>query len=56
MDTHFATQIKLLYNTYNEVIKPLIVEIEVRYEEFPIPVFNEIRAFMIILLVVTEKI
>ena len=45
MDTQFVNQITLLYRTYNEVIKPLIAEIEVRYEKFPIPVFNEIRAF-----------
>lgn len=33
------------YKTYNEVIKPLIAEIEARFEEFPLPLFNEIRAF-----------
>jgi hypothetical protein len=45
MDTQFTAQITLLYQTYNEVIKPLIAEIEVRYEQFPTPVFNELRAF-----------
>ena len=34
-----------LYATYNEVIKPLIAEIEARFEAFPISIFNEIRAF-----------
>ena len=34
-----------LYHKYNTVIKPLIAEIEVRFESFPISVFNEIRAF-----------
>ena len=45
MDSQYTIQITLLYRTYNEVIKPLIAEIEVRYEKFPTPVFNEIRAF-----------
>jgi len=45
MDSQFSAQITLLYRTYIEVIKPLIAEIEVRYEKFPTPVFNEIRAF-----------
>jgi len=45
MNSQFATQVTLLYQTYNEVIKPLIAEIEVRYEKFPTPIFNEIRAF-----------
>ena len=45
MDAPFANQTTLLYQTYNEVIKPLIAEIEVRYEKFPTPIFNEIRAF-----------
>lgn len=34
-----------LYNTYNGVIKPLIADIESRYQKFPLPIFNEIRAF-----------
>lgn len=34
-----------LYLKYNTIIKPLIAEIEVRYEHFPIVIFNEIRAF-----------
>lgn len=34
-----------LYNQYNHTIKPLIAEIEIRYESFPTPIFNEIRAF-----------
>ena len=45
MDSQYASQITLLYRTYIEVIKPLIAEIEVRYEKFPSPIFNEIRAF-----------
>ena len=45
MDSQFSTQITLLYRTYIDVIKPLIAEIEVRYEKFPTPIFNEIRAF-----------
>lgn len=33
-----------LYKTYNTVIKPLIAEVEARTEQFPLPLFNEIRA------------
>ena len=41
----FFEQLTPLYNRYNDVIKPLIAEIEVRFESFPISIFNEIRAF-----------
>lgn len=34
-----------LYQNYNNIIKPLIAEIEVRFESFPTSIFNEIRAF-----------
>lgn len=37
-------KISELYTSYNEVIKPLIAEIESRFEHFPLPMFNEIRA------------
>jgi len=42
-----SVQAKLspLYKTYNEVIKPLIAEIEARTEHFPTSLYNEIRAF-----------
>ena len=33
-----------LYQDYNLVIKPLIAEVEARTEQFPLPLFNEIRA------------
>lgn len=33
-----------LYQDYNMVIKPLIAEVEARTEQFPLPLFNEIRA------------
>lgn len=33
-----------LYRDYNMVIKPLIAEEEARTEQFPLPLFNEIRA------------
>lgn len=32
------------YQDYNTVIKPLIAEVEARTEQFPLPLFNEIRA------------
>lgn len=34
-----------LYAIYLDVIKPLLAEIEANYEQFPEPLFNEIRAF-----------
>lgn len=45
MYNYLHSSLTSLYKTYNEVIKPLIAEIEVRYEKFPAPIFNEIRAF-----------
>ena len=33
-----------LYKEYNMVINPLIAELEARTEQFPLPLFNEIRA------------
>jgi hypothetical protein len=37
--------LKLSSSTYTNVLKPLIADIEVRFEKFPVPVYNEIRAF-----------
>lgn len=45
MNNIFSNKLSELYNTYNEVIKPLIALYEAREEVFPIPLFNEIRAF-----------
>lgn len=39
-----ADRIQGLYKDYNTVIKPLIAEVEARTEQFPLPLFNEIRA------------
>jgi len=44
MDERFYPQLTILYSSYVN-IKPLIAEIEVRYEKFPTPILNEIRAF-----------
>ncbi len=44
MDEKFRAELTALYNSYLN-IKPLIAEVEVRYEKFPTPVLNEIRAF-----------
>ena len=41
----FHTKLFPLYATYNESIKFLIAHIELLYEKFPTPIFNEIRAF-----------
>ena len=45
MYPNFFERLAPLYNKYNHVIKPLNAEIEVRFESFPISIFNEIRAF-----------
>ena len=37
-------KVRELYVDYNTVIKPLIAEVEARMEQFPLPLFNEIRA------------
>ena len=37
-------RVRELYVEYNTVIKPLIAEVEARMEQFPLPIFNEIRA------------
>lgn len=37
-------RIVALYDGYNTIIKPLIAEVEARTEQFPLPLFNEIRA------------
>lgn len=34
-----------LYSEYNEEIAPLIAEIELRYENFPVAILNEVRSF-----------
>jgi hypothetical protein len=45
MNAEFFEKLTPLYTTYNEVIKPLVAEIEARFESFPTSLFNEIRAF-----------
>ena len=45
MSALFETESAKLFNQYNQVIKPLIAEIEARGEVMPQPLFNEIRAF-----------
>jgi hypothetical protein len=45
MNPIFFDSFAPLYETYNNVIKPLIAEIEARFERFPTSLFNEIRAF-----------
>lgn len=45
MNKKQSEELANLYNTYNETIKPLIALIEARFEKFPLPIFNEIRAF-----------
>ncbi len=35
---------KNIYDTYNGTIKDLLADIESRYQKFPVPIYNEIRA------------
>jgi len=35
METYLHSGLMPLYKTYNEVIKPLIADIEIHYEKFP---------------------
>ncbi len=44
MPVDLQASLKEYYKTYNEVIKPLIADFEAREEQFPLPIFNEIRA------------
>ena len=41
LDAAFQEKVATLYASYNEVIRPLISEIEARQESFPTPLFNE---------------
>jgi len=41
----FHEKLYELYNGYNQTIKPLIADIESKYQNFPDSIFNEIRAF-----------
>lgn len=41
----FHNKLSALYKCYNEAIKPLIADIESKYQKFPDSIFNEIRAF-----------
>lgn len=34
-----------LYGIYNNTVKPLVANIEAYYQQFPLPILNEIRAF-----------
>ena len=45
MESFLHAQLLPLYKAYNEHVKPLIADIEWHYEKFPLPIFNEIRAF-----------
>ncbi|MDR2496113.1 MAG: hypothetical protein LBD21_03195 [Tannerellaceae bacterium] len=43
--SHLHSRLLPLYTTYATVIKPLVAEIEARFEQFPTPILNEIRAY-----------
>jgi hypothetical protein len=40
----FHSKLSEIYKNYTQTIKPLIADIEARYQEFPDSLFNEIRA------------
>ena len=44
MKSQYIEGLKEIYDIYNESIKPLLIEVEIRYQEHPLPIFNEIRA------------
>ncbi|MCW3784948.1 hypothetical protein [Plebeiibacterium sediminum] len=44
-DEDFQALLREAYQSYNNVVKPLIADIEVRLQQFPTPIINEIRAF-----------
>lgn len=35
----------LLFHSYRDTVKPLLALVEATYEKFPIPIYNEMRAF-----------
>lgn len=38
-------QLDSLYSQYNDTIKPLLIQVESRYESLPTPIHNELRSF-----------
>ena len=45
MEKYLYEKLVPLYDSYNKNVKPLIAIIEINYGKFPLPIFNEIRAF-----------
>lgn len=45
MTAEHSDLLKKHYNSYSYVIKPLVATYEAREQQFPTPIFNEIRAF-----------
>ena len=43
--SHLHSRLLPLYETYAATIKPLLAEVESRFELFPTPILNEIRAY-----------
>lgn len=44
MSYSWLPQLTEIYDEYRNVVKPLIAEVESLYEEFPLPIHNEVRA------------
>ncbi len=40
------TRLQALLNEYNTVVKPLITDVEAIYQQFPLGIYNEVRALM----------
>lgn len=45
MNPNLKEKIEVLYEVYNNEVKPLLALVEATYEAFPVQVLNEIRAF-----------
>lgn len=45
-DFSFLEELGSLLALYRDVVKPLLAEVEAEYEKFPIPIYNEARAFL----------
>jgi len=45
MNVELSKRIAMLYEYYDEIIKPMLVNVESKYENHPLTLFNEIRAF-----------
>jgi len=45
MNQKSQSKLQELYDIYNNTVKPLLIEVESKYQYHPLPLFNEIRSF-----------